>query len=225
MRKAMLTAAAAAALLVVSAPFAAYAVDEVTEPTTPAAAEYPPDRPTQPSLAGSSVSPSCVSDVPWISFEVSLTDPEGLSEGSFARLVLTDGTNTETVDLGDLGDDNYLKGSVLWPGAKVENGVATGWPGWTQNASGEWVETLENYAWTRGPITAKIEVNPSIDVELSYPPATIACANPPGELPLTGAGALPATGVSAYVVPLGVAGGIAAIAGAVLLFARRRTQG
>ena len=46
--------------------------------------------------------------------------------------MLTDGTNTETIELGELDDGNTLEGKVLWPGASVaEDGVTpTGWPGW-----------------------------------------------------------------------------------------------
>lgn len=230
MRKTMLTAAAAAALLVIAAPFAAYAVDEVPDPsssTTAPTNQYPPDNPTQPSLAGSTAIGECINDVPTIHYSLELTDPNGLSTGNTARLVLSGGGNSHTIPLGELVDGK-LSGSVLWPGAAVTDGVASGWPGWEQAADGTWVETDGNFRWTRGNISAVIEVNPQISVALSYPPATPNCAtNPPG-VPLSDGAAglaLPATGVSAYVVPLGVAGGIAAIAGIVLLVARRRTQG
>ncbi len=227
MRKFMLSAAVVAALFI-AAPFAATAAsaqtgDSVSASPSPSASQYPPDKPTQPSLAGSSVVPACEQDVPWISYEVVLTDPNNLSTGNTATLVLTDGTNTESIPLGTLVN-NRLSGTVLWPGASVgPDGRGNGWPGWTTDANGEYVETTGNFAWTRGNISATIEVNPSISVALEYPPATVVCANPPGKQG-SGAGALPATGMSAYVVPLGVAGGIAAIAGVVLLVARRRTQ-
>lgn len=230
MRKTMLTAAAAAALLIIAAPFAAFAVDEVPNPNSSESApanEYPPETPTQPSLSGSTAVGECIADVPYIHYAVELTDPNHLSTGNFARLVLTDGENSYPIDLGELVDGK-LSGTVMWPGAAVTNGVASDWPGWTQDVNGDWIETDENFRWTRGNISATIEVNPTIAVSLSYPPATPNCAtNPPSGGGASGLSdmALPATGVSAYVVPLGVAGGIAAVAGVVLLVARRRTQG
>uniref|UniRef100_UPI00138E2CDF hypothetical protein n=1 Tax=Paraoerskovia marina TaxID=545619 RepID=UPI00138E2CDF len=144
--------------------------------------------PQEPALTGSVATGECLKDAPWIFYDVTLTDPDGQSTGTAARIVLTDGTETSTVELGELGADGTLSGKVLWPGASVaEDGeTPTGWPGWAQTEDGSWVETDGNFAWTRGDITATLEVNPEISVDLSYPPATPDCAAAP---PVTETGA------------------------------------
>lgn len=181
---------------------------------------YTPDKPVDPTLAGSTAVAECDGDVPWIRFTVALTDPNDLSTSHTARLILTDGTSTTEIPLGDL-EGNELQGRVLWPGASIdETGTPTGWPGW-ELRDGTWVETSGNFAWTRGAITARIEVNPQVDVPLAYPPATPVCAVGP-ESAATGAGtALPATGLDVPVLPLAAVGGGLLLVGASVLIARR----
>lgn len=222
MRKIMLTAALAGALLI-TAPAAALAVGSVNEPAAVQSGDpYTPDEPQTPTLAGSTAVGECVKDVPWISYSVALTDPDHQSTGNFARLVLTDGTNSHTIDLGTLVDGK-LSGSVLWPGASTDGaGNATGWPGW-EFVGGEWKTTTDNFAWTRGAISARIEVNPSVSVPLAYPPATPVCATAPvlmSELPLSDN--LPATGLSATVFVIAAAGGAVLLVGLTFLIVQRR---
>ena len=170
--------------------------DEPTEEPSPEPSEDPTPtptptetpEPTEASLDGSVAVGECVADAPWIAYEIELEDPDGQAvpdeNGQYpAYLVLTDGTNEATISLGVLGEDGTLSGRALWPGASVaDDGVtATGWPGWTQDAEGRWVETDENYAWTRSDIDATLVVNPDIAVGLDYPDATPECANPPAE--------------------------------------------
>lgn len=132
----------------------------------------------EPSLKGSVATGICEADSPWIFFNVALTDPDKQSTGNTASLVLTDGTNTHTIELGEL-DGGTLTGKALWPGAAVdENGVATGWPGWAK-VGNQWIEVDDNFAWTRGDIDAKIVVNPETAVTISYPEATPLCATGP----------------------------------------------
>jgi len=184
--------------------------------------DYTPSEHQTPTLAGSTAVGVCDKDAPWISFDVRLTDPDEQVTSDSARLILTDGTNTSTIPLGTLVDGR-LAGRVLWPGAAVNAaGEATGWPGWAfQN--GQWVEIDGNFAWTRGRITATIEVNPSVVVPLSYPPATPQCdANPPGS-PAAASAALPATGLTAAVGPIAVVGASVVLAGLVLFLLRRRS--
>ncbi|WP_141894473.1 cell wall protein [Microbacterium kyungheense] len=182
---------------------------------------YTPNQHQAPTLAGSTAVGECDGDVPWISYSVELTDPDNQSTGHTARLVITNGTESETIVLGELVNGT-LSGRVLWPGASVdENGNPTGWPGWAF-VNGEWVETDGNFRWTRGDISATIEVNPEVAVPLSYPPSTPQCAtNPhnPGEPATAG---LPATGLSASTLPIAVTGGALAVLGVVLLFVMRR---
>lgn len=183
---------------------------------------YTPQTTSTPTLAGSSTMASCESDVPWIDYSVVMTDPDNAATSHTAYLRLSDGTNSTDLLLGEL-QNGRLSGRVLWPGASVgADGRGNGWPGWTFE-NGRWVETSGNYAWTRGAITAEIHVNPQISVALSYPPASANCLTDPAGV--TGStSALAATGVSAVVLPLGIAGGVVVVAGIVLLIVRGRRR-
>jgi len=182
---------------------------------------YTPITPTDPTLAGSTAVVACEADAAWIDFSITLTDPDGLSTTNTAVLFMTDGTNSTEVPLGEL-QDNHLEGRVLWPGASVDAaGKGNGWPGWVYQ-NGQWVETSGNFAWTRGEITAEIRTNLSVSVPLSYPPSTPTCVTSPGGMASTVS--LPATGLSAMVLPIGIAGGAVLVIGLGLLAARRRAH-
>lgn len=217
MRKALFSVACALVLTLGSAG-AALAADDDPESYAPQTHSA-----TTPTLSGSTVSPACSADVPWITFSVVLTDPDDVATGHTARLVLSNGSQSVTLTLGELVG-NRLSGTVLWPGASVgADGRGNGWPGWTFSG-GEWVETSGNFAWTRGNITATLEVNPSLAVPLSYPPSTPQClTSPPLARALTAGVALPATGGdSAALAPLlWGAGTLVLVGGGVLLLARR----
>lgn len=187
---------------------------------------YTPVTPTEPSLAGSLTSSDCAGDVPWIDYKVVLTDPDNQSTSDTAVLHIEGSGQSVDLPLGTLAGGS-LSGRILWPGASVDgNGEANGWPGWTKDSSGAWVETDGNYAWTRGPIQATIVVNPEISVPLSYPAATMECANPealaagvetaPEELALTG------STVSWIAVGAGV--GALALGGGLMAARRRRVH-
>lgn len=140
---------------------------------------------TPPTLDGTLVASQCVDDVPWIEYDVNVNDPYGLSTD--------DGTATFTFTAPG-SDETYVKtvaignGKFLWPGATAtDNGdgtwTATGWPGWAL-VDDEWVTTGDdNFGWTRNGVNVHIEVNPEMDVTLSYPPPTALCvAGPPTEV-------------------------------------------
>jgi len=135
----------------------------------------------EPSLDGSVATGTCIADAPWIFYDITLTDPDQQATSHDASLVLSDGTNTETIALGAIDDSGKLQGKVLWPGASVDDeGNANGWPGWKQLDDGTWVETDGNFAWTRALTSAELIVNPELKVALAYPPATPDCiAAPP----------------------------------------------
>ena len=80
---------------------------------------YTPRTPQQPTLAGTTVAPSCSADAPWIEYSVLLVDPQNLSSGHTATLVLSDGTHSTTLTLGTVTAGVPLTGRVLWPGASV----------------------------------------------------------------------------------------------------------
>lgn len=171
------------------------------------------DESDEPTLEGSLATGECVANAPWIFYDVTLT---GETESTTVSLVITDGVNTETLVLGDLVDGK-LQGKILWPGASVAaDGTPTGWPGWAL-VNGQWIEIDGNFAWTRGDITATLEVNPELAVTLSYPPATPDCvAAPPAG---GGGGALAATGFDG--TPFAWTAALLAAAGAGLLVLRR----
>lgn len=190
---------------------------------------YGPDTPPSPSLSGTMVAPSCEANVPWIDYSVVL---DGIATSHTARLVLSDGSQTTTIPLGELVNGR-LSGRVLWPGASVDaNGVGNGWPGWAFE-NGQWVASPGNFAWTRGDISAVVEVNPTLRVALSYPPSTAACLTDPAGVASSGAIAaagmsLPATGGNVTaVLPIVGAAVVLMIGGGVLLYVRRtrRTRG
>ncbi|MET0736245.1 MAG: LPXTG cell wall anchor domain-containing protein [Microbacterium sp.] len=217
MRKYIAAAAITAALLV-AGPLVAVAADETNEPAASPAETYNPQQPSQPTLAGTVFS-ECDSNVPWIYYSVSLVDPENKVTSNTARLVLSDGTNSHVIQLGGLDENDQLSGRVLWPGADSDgDGVADGWPGWVL-VNGQWVETDDNFRWTRNDIQAHVEVNPELAVALSYPTATAECATDPAGY---GGQRLPATGLSSAVLPIGLGGGAVVLIGLAIIVAQRR---
>ncbi|GAA5031946.1 cell wall protein [Microbacterium fluvii] len=183
---------------------------------------YTPDEPKQPTLGGSTAVGECIKDAPWIFYDVELVDPDDLATGHTASLIISDATHSVTLPLGTLVD-NQLSGRVLWPGASVDaSGNPTGWPGWAYE-NGAWVETSDNYAWTRGDVTAVLSVNPTKEVPLAYPPATPECAAMPAVL--SASEELPATGSDFPFVNVAAFAGVIALVGVGLALARpRRAQ-
>jgi hypothetical protein len=181
----------------------------------------------EPSLRVSLLTGLCVADAPWIFYDIELIDPDAQSTGDVATLVLTDGVNSQELELGKLADGK-LEGKVLWPGASVAaDGVTpTGWPGWALVGT-TWVQVDDNFAWTRGDIDATIEVNPTVDVALTYPPATPECATGPkgsgsgGSTPAAAGTGLASTGFEGTAIA--IVAGIIVVAGiAFLVIARIR---
>jgi hypothetical protein len=153
---------------------AAYAVDDPYTPVTP----------TESGLAGSRVTPLCVTGEPWISYRVvtsGIDDPPPAE----AELVLSDGGSTLELALGETLDGS-LSGRIPWPDA----------------------------AWTRDGVDAVLRVGTvQIAVPLGYPAATEECAPSPVQswlsatgsaapiaLLLGGGTATIAAGLAAYLV-------------------------
>lgn len=154
---------------------------------------------------------------------------------------VAEGTNATTATITFInpnGDDivltnQPLSGTVLWPGATVDaNGNPTDWPGWTQLASGEWVEGDE-FDWARPSVTMTFQVNPVAQAVVAYPVATAACvAGPTGGTSSAGVTQVSAVSTSvstlsstgATVTPLlAIAGGLVVVGlGAVLVVRRRQ---
>ncbi len=221
MKKSVFARALVAGILLLSLPTAAQAATEDDDYTPGVDGSY--------TLVGSEVVGVCENDVPWIDYSVVLTDPENRVTSRTAKLVLSNGSQSATFVLGELGADGTLSGRMLWPGASIaSDGSPTGWPGWAF-VDGQWVETDTNYAWTRGPISAEIRVNPQVAVSLTYPPSSPYCHTGPQ---ITGqpAGvdseaALAATGSDFNALPFVLGGGVILLVGAgLLVYSRRRAH-
>lgn len=141
----------------------------------------------EPTLAGSIATTACETDVPYILFSIELNDPDnqstaGLEDAEIIFSGLDSEGNEREYVLGDLDGtvvDGVFSGKVLWPGAAVVDGQAAGWPGW-ELVDGEWTNVGdENFGWTRGLDSVTLSVNPTLEVELSYPPASPECATDP----------------------------------------------
>jgi hypothetical protein len=127
-------------------------------------------------LVPGDVGASCVGDVPYLDYAVTL--PEGFGDAGPTPLTIT--------FVNPAGDDYVvqnlpLSGRLLWPGASATEPLM--WPGWDL-VGGEYVNVGDaNYGWTRNGITVAFDVNPHYQTTLTYPPASVACANPPGRTP------------------------------------------
>lgn len=129
--------------------------------------QYPPDTPA-------SASAQCIGDIPYFSFQVDF-GPE--FAGETVTITLQNPEGDDFVYVRTLGANGTLSGNdILWPGA---NDSPPDWPGWILNEDGDWVEADDGFLWARGTITVTFEVNPTQTISATYPPATVACANPP----------------------------------------------
>lgn len=189
---------------------------------------YPPEQPTPPSLNATAAA-VCVKDAPWITYDLTLVDPDGQSTSRDAFLVFDKGSEHFEMPLGTFGPDNHLSGTVLWPASAVdETGTGSDWPGWVFE-DGEWSEVGEaDFGWTREGATISIQVNPEAVVAATYPPSTPGCVLYPREAPTPGpaadppSGALAATGPE-LLAPLLMGGGLVA-GGLAFASARRRPR-
>ncbi|KQY96970.1 hypothetical protein ASD19_08520 [Microbacterium sp. Root53] len=211
--------AGGAAIALLLAPGASAGVDDDLY------APYQPPPRTEPSLNASAFA-ECVDDAPWITYDVTLIDPDGLSTSRDASLVFAKGGELFELPLGTLGPDDRLAGRVLWPAAAVgPDGAGSAWPGWLLE-DGVWRDVGEaNLGWTRSGAVITLEVNPAAVVAASYPPSTPGCvlgprpeATPPAPAPAAApGGGLAATGAE-FATPLGV--GAAMLVGGVLAWMR-----
>lgn len=215
MKKSVFARAVIAGVLLLSLPTAAHAAS---------GDDYTPGVDESYTLAGSTVAAVCENNVPWITYSVVMTDPKNEATTNSASLVLSNGSKSTTLALGQLDSNGKLSGSVLWPGASVDgSGDAAGWPGW-KNVDGSWTETSGNFAWTRGNISATVVVNPQLSVALSYPTSGVGCAPVTGEAAGVGDDVtLAVTGGDFEALPWLAGGAAILLVGAGLLaYSRRR---
>ncbi|MBA2954707.1 hypothetical protein GON03_10260 [Nocardioides sp. MAH-18] len=161
-----------------------YFADDQGNQTKQVVLEHAPTTNEQCPLLPGSVETACVGDVPYLDYAMTL--PEGFETDDPTPLTITfvnpDGPDHAITGL-------PLSGRVLWPGASATPPLM--WPGWDL-VDGEYVDVGDQrFGWTRDGITVRFKVNPEYSTTLNYPPATVACANPPTtsrtpELPPTG---------------------------------------
>ena len=123
-----------------------------------------------PKIEITALAPECVNDAPFISYDIT---PFGFVSTGNAKLSFfdLDGNFVESVDV------TALKGRVVFPGAEVDaQGNAIDWPGW-KFENGLWV-TDPSDARLREGLKVVVEVNPTAEGTVSYPPATAPCADP-----------------------------------------------
>ncbi len=116
----------------------------------------------------------CDNDIAWLAYEI--VAGEGIT------------ATTATVTMADAGESQAFvvdlgSGRILWPGTELDDaGEAIDWPGWDQDADGNWFLNPDNpYTWAQGDVEVTVEVNPTYGPEtVTYPPAEPTCnAAPP----------------------------------------------
>lgn len=156
---------------IMAAPVAAHA--EIVDP------KYPAPTPPEANLEGSLLEPFCSDDAPYLAYDIIVNDPGETVDPSIT---------TATITFVNPGGENWStevpigSGSILWPGASVSGGVATGWPGYQLNSSTGEYEPVgnANFGWSRAAGTeVVVEVNPSMSFAVSYPPSTAECMTTP----------------------------------------------
>ena len=119
----------------------------------------------------------CVNNAPYITYDIT---PFGFTPSGGATLTFYD-LDGNLVDSTHVAD---LTGRVLYPGAQVDAaGIATDWPGW-KFENGQWVVDPTD-AHLRDGLRVVVEVNPTSEGTVSYPPVTSACADPAQAPPTT----------------------------------------
>jgi hypothetical protein len=124
--------------------------------------------------AVSAVSPECIADAPFV---IVTFGPQTRYIGKVAHITFFD---VHGVVVGTAEAPYVPNGTVklIYPGASVDAaGNATDWPGWKLAPNGNWIEDPSD-AHLRDGLTVRIEVNPTAEAKVSYPPATSTCANP-----------------------------------------------
>ena len=124
-----------------------------------------------PSIVSAQVEAVCVQDAPLVNWTIV---GEGVVNPSLTiRWIANDGSGDVVEEL----INQPLSGQTLWPGAAVDvdgNGVA--WPGWEQDAQGNWFEVPST---VRPDVEIEFTINPTVTRTISYPPPTPECRTEP----------------------------------------------
>jgi hypothetical protein len=109
------------------------------------------------------VGATCVGDIPYFHYEIEFPG----ATSATITFVNPNGADVVYTDV-------PMSGDVLWPGA---NDDPADWPGWILE-NGMWVAADDGYLWARETVEVIFEVNPTATLEVPYPQATEACADP-----------------------------------------------
>ena len=161
--------------------------------------------------------PVCQGDIPYIAYDVTVSG----TDETTADLTFIDLDGNEVLAL----VDQPLRGIVIYPGASAE---PPDWPGWVLNDAGLWVPDPTDARWRDGLVVV-VEVNPTAQTTVAYPPATEACNSPenppgtPGTPGSTPGGQLPVTGGETS-LPLLLAIFFLSAGGSIVLATRRTSH-
>jgi hypothetical protein len=131
------------------------------------------------SLDVSAFSPTCIRDVPYISFTIV---PKGFTSSGPATLTFSDvnGNFVEQVV------SPTLSGQIIYPGAVAgPNGEGLDWPGWKRAEDGSWIPDPSDAVLRQGLNVVVSVDTTTATTSVGYVPNTSPCANPPGTTPPT----------------------------------------
>ncbi|WP_026630196.1 choice-of-anchor A family protein [Dyadobacter alkalitolerans] len=126
----------------------------------------------------------CINNAPWLEYTITPNYP---ASGETAKIEWINSDASIIQENSELP----LKGSILFPGAAVdENGAGMAWPGWEKDGE-KWVEVTDRYSLILNEgAKVRITVTPWKIVEVSYPTSTpdgkcFTTPPPTGALPVT----------------------------------------
>jgi uncharacterized repeat protein (TIGR01451 family)/LPXTG-motif cell wall-anchored protein len=158
-------------------------LDDEGDPTTKVVEDSDTEEtPFEPSLGDTGGSGVCRGDAPIVNYTIETLgiDPDPFTATVTVRDVNGDLVTLRTATGAPLANPfvaTSRTGSFLYPGANVDaDGEATDWPGW-KFQNGRWVVDPSD-AFLRDGLEVTVEVNPTVSFEVSYPPASSACADP-----------------------------------------------
>ena len=184
--------------LTVKVSLEASGTDETTTLEASGTVSYPPASsscagPGEPSLNVGAFTPVCISDAPFIQYDVT---PVGFTPTGPLTLTFYD-KNGNFIESRTV---TSLSGQTIYPGASVDaNGKATDWPGWTQAENGNWIPD-DSDAILRDGLQITVSADSGADqpqglvfvqetlsatATVSYPEVTSPCFGPPEGTPPT----------------------------------------
>ena len=126
----------------------------------------------------------CINNAPWLEYTITPNYP---ATGETAKIEWLNSENNVIQE----DTERPLTGSILFPGAAVdENGAGIAWPGWEKDGE-KWVEVTDRYSSILDDgAKVRITVTPWKTVEVTYPASTsdgkcFTSPPPSGSLPVT----------------------------------------